>query len=100
MAVDHCLLGRRKCAVLDKAFDRDDVTAVELKQEANARIDGPETTLLPVRRIGDEHGAVAAVALRADVLGAHEAQPAAEVVAEREKHVAAANLATNAVDPD
>jgi len=100
MAIDHCLLNRSQIAVSSRTgqtFNRDNVTAVELKYEPNARIDRLIAHCAACSQ-PDQHRAASAIPFRADDFGARQAEPVAEKVAQAQKAIAAMNLAPLSID--
>ena len=84
-----------------KPFDRDDVRAVELEHELDARIDWPINQPASVGGgPADEHGARAAIALAANDLRARQARTRAQIVRQRQKRVAATHFVAPAVHVD
>ena len=84
-----------------QAFDGDDVRAVELKHELNARIDRPINQPTSVGGCSaDEHAARAAVAFAADDLGAGQPANAAQIIRERQKRLASTHLVAAAIHPN
>ena len=91
-------LGSRLAA---QAFDGDDVRAVELEHELDARIDGPINEPASVGgRAADEHAARAAVAFAADDLRADQAVHAAQIIGQRQKRIAATHFVAATVHLD
>ena len=71
MVVDHGLLHRMQAVIAGEAFNRDELLAVECRQELDARVDGPNRYVIALSiQFRNDDGAGAAVTLGAAFLGA------------------------------
>ena len=89
VASNECLLYGMKAVALRYALDRQDLGAVETNCKREARIDPPSI---------DEHGAGAALAAIAALLGSCQIQPFAQQVKQRDTRVIERDDSRDAVD--
>lgn len=97
MVVDHRLLKGVELAVVLKAFDGDDVGAVELSDDGDAGGEGLVTQVTIVGTAGEDR-AGAAVAFGADDLGAGFLEAVTEERGKGKEEIVAADFEAAAVD--